>query len=75
MEKVKENLFGSVKKASKGISILQIENAFNKLNNQDIDKNFLGVFPANNVNRFIEYKTIILEKRKVFSYHSKHRQL
>ena len=64
MEKVEENLFGSVKKASQGISILQIENAFNKLNNQDIDKNFLGVFPANNVNRFIEYKTIILEKKE-----------
>ena len=52
---------------SKGISNLQIEKA------KDIDENFVGVFPANHMNRFIDYKTIVSEKKsKVSLYHSKH---
>ena len=61
---------------SKGISNLQIEKAFKELNDQDIDENFVGVFPTNHMNRFIDYKTMISKKkRKVPLYHSKHRQL
>ena len=47
---------------TKGISNLQIEKAFKELNDQDIDENFVGVFPANRMNRFIDYKTMISEK-------------
>ena len=43
---------------SKGISNLQIEKAI------DIDENFVGVFPANHMNRFIDYKTMISEKKQ-----------
>ena len=32
-----------------------------ELNDQDIDENFVGVFPANHMNRFIDYKTMISE--------------
>ena len=48
---------------TKGISSLQIEKAFKELNKQNIDENFLGVFPANRLNKFIDYKTIISEKK------------
>ena len=59
---------------SKGISNIEIEKAFKELNDQDIDGNFVGVFSANHMNRFIAYKTMISEKkRKVFLYHSKYR--
>ena len=49
---------------TKGISNLQIEKAFKELNDQDIDENFVGVFPANRMNKFIDYKTMISEKKK-----------
>ena len=44
---------------AKGISNLQIENVFKELNDKYIDQNFVGVFPANRMNRFIDYKTMI----------------
>ena len=49
---------------SKGISNLPIEKAFKELNSQDIDENFVAVFPAKCMNRFIDYKTMISEKKK-----------
>ena len=49
---------------SKGISNLQIEKAFKELNDQDIDENFVGVFQANHMTRFIDYKIIISQKKK-----------
>ena len=49
---------------TKGISNLQIEKAFKELNDQDIDENFVGVFSANHLNRFIDWKTMISEKKE-----------
>lgn len=49
---------------SKGISNIETEKTFKELNDQDIDGNFVGVFSANHVNRFIAYKTMISEKKK-----------
>ena len=58
---------------TQGISKLPIEKAFKELNDRDIDENFAGVFPANRINRLIDYKTMISEKkRKVSFYHSQH---
>ena len=58
---------------TQGISKLQIEKAFKELNDRDIDESFAGVFPANRINRLIDYKTMISEKkRKVSFYHSQH---
>ena len=48
---------------SKGIKNFQIETFVKNINNSDIDGNFVGVFPANHVNRFIDYKSMISEKR------------
>ena len=49
---------------SKGISNIQIEKRFREPNDQDIDENFVGVFPANHMNRLINYKTMISEKKE-----------
>ena len=49
-------------KMAKGISSIQVENTHKKLDDEDINDNFVGVFPANHMNRFIDYKTMILEK-------------
>ena len=48
---------------SRGISNIQIEKAFRDLNDEDIDDNFAGVFPGNHINRFINCKTMMLEKK------------
>ena len=53
---------------TKGISNLQIENVFKELNDQDIDENFVGVFPANRMNRFIDYETKIYEKKGKYPF-------
>ena len=48
---------------SKGISNIQIEKAFRDLDDEDINDSFVGVFSVNHMNRFIDYKTMILEKK------------
>ena len=58
---------------SKGISNIQIEKSFKDLDDEEINDNFVGVFPANHINRFIDYKTMILEKkRRISFYYCKH---
>ena len=51
-------------KMAQGISNFQIEKAFENINDTDINNNFVGVFPANRMNRFINYKSIISKKRE-----------
>ena len=53
---------------SKGISNIQTEKAFRDLDDEDVNDNFVGVFPANHINRFIDYKTMILEKKGKYSF-------
>ena len=53
---------------SKGISNIQIEKPFREPNDQDIDENFVGVFPANHMNRLINYKTMISEKKGKYPF-------
>ena len=36
-----------IKSMLKGISNFEIEKAFKEINKEDINKNFLGVFPSN----------------------------
>ena len=38
----------------KGISNFQIEKALKGIGDPDIEKDFVGVFPANHMNRFID---------------------
>ena len=48
---------------SKGISNFHIEEALRNINNPDIDDNFVGAFPANDTNEFIDCKSMISEKK------------
>ena len=45
---------------SRGISNVQIENAFEKINDEDINDNFVGVFLANGMNKFIKESILLL---------------
>ena len=42
-----------------GISNVQIEKAFQKISDLDISKNFVGVFPSNYMNKFINHAAMI----------------
>ena len=53
---------------SKGISNFQIEKALKDIDDSDINYNFVGVFPANHMNRFIDYKTMISEKKGKYPF-------
>ena len=58
---------------SKGISNFPIEEALRNLNDPDINDNFVGAFPANHMNKFIDFKSMISEKkRKISRLNSKH---
>ena len=43
----------------KGISNFQIEKGLKDIDDPDINDNFVGGFTANQMNRFIDYKTMI----------------
>ena len=47
-----------------GISNYQIEDAFKKIDNEDLLEDFVGVFPSNYMNRFINHAAMICDKRK-----------
>ena len=49
---------------AKGISTFQIENALKNINEEDINDNFVGVFPSNHVNKFINHAAMISEEKK-----------
>ena len=48
---------------SKGISNYQTENAIEKLGEDDLDDNFIGVFPSNYMNKFINHAAMISDKK------------
>ena len=47
---------------SKRISNFQIQQAIKNLNDDDITKNFVGIFPAHHMSKFIDFKSMISEK-------------
>ena len=49
---------------SKEISNFQIESAIKYLNGDDLNENFVGIFPANHMSRFIDFKSLISKKRE-----------
>ena len=57
---------------SKGINNSQIEKALKDNGDQDISDNFVGVFHANHMSSFIDYKTMIFLKKEISNCHSKH---
>ena len=46
----------------KGISNFQIKFVIKNFQDDDMMKNFVGVFPANHMNKFIDVKSMISEK-------------
>ena len=49
-------------KMPKGISNFQIGDTIKNIEDNDIMKNFVGVFSANHMNKFIGFKSMIPEK-------------
>ena len=47
------------------ISNEAIEDFFEKVNDEDLKSNFIGVFPSNFINKFISYHSIIKDRSKV----------
>ena len=48
---------------SRGISNFEIEKIFKDINSEDIDDNFLNVFPSNKINKFLMFEKTIPEKK------------
>ena len=48
-----------------GISNEATEDFFEKVNDEDLKNNFIGVFPSNYINRFISYHSIMKDRSKV----------
>ena len=53
---------------SKGISNVQIENAIKNIEDEDLNDNFVGVFPSNHMNKFINHASIISEKQGKYPF-------
>ena len=53
---------------SNGISNFQIEKTFKNINDPDVNNNFIGVFPANHMNKFVDYKAMIAEKKGKYPF-------
>ena len=56
-------LFELLKKMA-GISNFQIEQAFEKIGDEGLLENFVGVFPSNRMSRFINHAAMISESGK-----------
>ena len=50
----------------KGLSNFDIEEIFNKANNSDLLQNFVGVFPSNKMNKFLDLKKMMKGKKYPF---------
>ena len=50
---------------TEGITIFQIEEAFKNIGDEDIDNNFVGTFPSNYMNKFIDHASMISKKNKI----------
>ena len=46
--------------------ILRLKNHFKKINNDDLNKNFLGVYPSDKMNLFIKFEKMMPGKKISF---------
>ena len=53
---------------SEGISNFQIEEEFKNIGYEDIENNFVGVFPSNHMNIFIDHKLKVFEKKGKYPF-------
>ena len=49
-----------------GLSNFDIEEIFNKANNSDLLQNFVGVFPSDKMNKFLDFKKMMKGKKYPF---------
>ena len=66
IELVGERLNKSFINMSKDISNIDINRIFNKLNNEDINLNFIGVFPSVKINKFVSFDRMMTGKKHPF---------
>ena len=71
LSKLKKNYLTG--KMSKGIKNFQIKTALKNISDEDLNDKSVGVFPADEMNRFIDYKSMISEKGQVSFHNSKHK--
>ena len=48
---------------SRGISNFEIEKVFKEINNEDINKSFLGIFPSHKINKFVMFEKMMPGKK------------
>ena len=53
---------------SKGISNVQIENAIENIGDEDLNDNFVGVFPSNRMSEFINHSAMISSKKGKYPF-------
>ena len=51
---------------TKGISNFETERVFKEINNDDLNKTFLGVFPSDKINKFIMFERMMPGKKYPF---------
>ena len=51
---------------SKGKSNIEIEKLFKKINSDDLNENFLGVYPSDKINKFIMFEKMMPRKKYSF---------
>ena len=59
---------------TKGISNFKTECVFKEMNNNDLNQNFLGVFPSDKINKFIKIEKIMPGKKYPFIICNKDRR-
>ena len=53
---------------SEGIRNFQIEQAFKNIGDKDINDNFVGAFPSNSMNKFIDQEMTISGKKGKYPF-------
>ena len=51
-----------------GISNFQIEDAIKRIGDEDLLNNFVGVFPSNQMNKFMNHSGMIEEKKGKYPF-------
>ena len=51
-----------------GISNFQIEEAFKNINDDDINDNFVGSFPSNHMNKFVDPASMLFQKNGKYPF-------
>ena len=53
---------------SKGISNIEIEKLFKEINNDDLNEDFLGVYPCDKIRKFIMFEKMMPGKKSFLDF-------